>query len=615
MPINDRIVRVLITGDASKFKAAIGDVERGLSGTGGFGKALQFAKANAAGLAATATAMATALAVDSAKAFQEAGLGAKRFGEATGISTESASRWIEVASDLGIEAAAVQTAFGRLAKAIGTNDSALDNLGIVAARTADGVVDIDETMRRAVEAISAIEDPTKRAAVGAELFGKGWQTVVRLGPDIRSELKGVADGIAISDEEARKAQGLRDLTDELADGWASVKNELGEFVYDATVKITDLGLTFRQWAYNIVNFLDGVPLIGKAIDGQWLDEMQADINAGRENLKNLGKGASDAATEIADLGDEAVASASKVKSLVEANLDYNAALRGVADSQDNILAAIEDLDEPQERVRRAEEAHAAALRDLTDAQADASRGHQDEANRLRDLAVAQERVSQARRDGQRDVERAEIALADARRELQKAGNSNDSDGFKDALDRVRLAELDLEEAREGSQSGVLEAERDLADLRAESAESSADRVAAALMRVDETSKELAAAQLDRQRAEEAAWRDVAAAVDERTAAELRLAQAEKERWDAATARWAITETARGPASQPWMNAAPAAPQAGPRLSEATNIWNVVINEVMNGARLADELNRELGRTLTGGRPGRETSPPSRSGWR
>jgi hypothetical protein len=600
MPINDRIVRVLITGDASKFNAAVKDVERSVLGSGGFGKAIQFARANAAGLAATATAMATALAVDSANAFKEAGLGAKRFGEATGISTESASRWIEVAGDLGIEAAAVQTAFGRLAKAIGNDGGALDDLGVAAARTASGIVDIDETMRRAIEALNAIEDPTQRAAAGAELFGKGWQTVVRLGPDVRSQLDDVADGIAISDEEARKAQGMRDLVDELADGWASVKNELGEFVYDATVKLADLGLTFRQWAYNILNFLEGIPIIGGPVDNDTLDDMQAGIKAGREELKNLGKGASDAATEIADLGEEAVKAASKVKSLVEANLDYNAALRSVADSQDNILAAIEDLDEPQERVRRAEQAHAAALRDLTDAQADASRGHQDEANRLRDLAVAQERVSQARRDGQRDVERAEIALADARRELQKAGNSNDSDGFKDALDRVRLAELDLEEAREGSQSGVLEAERDLADLRAESAESSADRIADALIRVDETSKELAAAQLDRQRAEEAAWRDVAAAVDERTAAELRLAQVEKDRWEAATARWALTESATGPSSQPWVNGDTDESFIGPRVSEATNIWNVVINEVMNGARLAEELNRELGRTLAGG---------------
>src|SRR5690606_7200984 len=100
--------------------------------------------------------------------------------DATGLAVEDASRWIEVAGDIGVESSVLEKAFGKLNREIGNGSTELEKYGIGVVRAKDGTVDMNATVLAAIDTIKKIEDPTKRAAAGQAAFGRGWQEMAEL---------------------------------------------------------------------------------------------------------------------------------------------------------------------------------------------------------------------------------------------------------------------------------------------------------------------------------------------------------------------------------------------------------------------------------------------------
>jgi hypothetical protein len=272
------------------FKTAVGNAEGGMGKfKAGSKVALDAVKANAGTLAIAGGAALATFASKAITAFQDIALASGKFADATGLSVEDASRYIEVAGDLAIPVDAVEGAIGRLNKTIGADPDKVRNLGVDIQYLNDGSVDVNATFLKTIERIKGIKDPAEKAKVAAQLLGKGWQSMAELiemgADDLKASLDSVSSAQVISDEELAKAKEYRDTVQELGDLWnAFVINAGGVFV-DIVADLKDL----TSWE-GLGNQLKTGPL------GTFLGEIGGLFNDNEENAK--------AAEEAAkDLGD------------------------------------------------------------------------------------------------------------------------------------------------------------------------------------------------------------------------------------------------------------------------------------------------------------------------
>jgi hypothetical protein len=243
MAINIPIITSLEDTGIKNAKAAFGDFKAAVGkAEGGMGKfkagskvALDAVKANAGTLAIAGGAAFATFAKTAITAFQDIAIEAGKFADATGLSVEDASRYIEAAGDIGVPIDAVEGAIGRLNRTIGADPDKVRNLGVDLVYLRDGSLDVNETFFNTIARIKGIKDPADKARVATQLLGKGWQSMAELiemgADDLKASLDSVSSAQVITDEELIKAKEYRDTVDELGDLWNSfVINAGGVFV-------------------------------------------------------------------------------------------------------------------------------------------------------------------------------------------------------------------------------------------------------------------------------------------------------------------------------------------------------------------------------------------------
>ena len=239
-----------ITKSIRDTEGARGKMQAGLASTG------QFLKANMAEAAMAAGAALVAFGVQSVKAFQNTALEAGKASDALGISSEEASRLMEVAADLGVEMGTVQGAMQRMNRAAADGAIDVEGFGNAVVFAADGTTDAYQTFINAATAIGAIEDPAKRAQAAQETFGRSYGEIAELmemdANDLRDALAGVSDEQVIDDDEVRKARAFREVMDRLGDVVTRLQLKIGELV----VENADM----------IESFADGLEMIGDYAD-------------------------------------------------------------------------------------------------------------------------------------------------------------------------------------------------------------------------------------------------------------------------------------------------------------------------------------------------------------
>ena len=198
----------------------------------GFGAATDYMKANAASFATAAGGALVAFAAKGVSAFQDLALESGKFADATGLAVDQASRWIEVAGDIGVEAGSVQTSINKLNKTIGATPKLFEELGIQIAKTDDGATDVNKTFLNVIDKLKAIKDPAERATVASQLLGKSWtdlSELIQMGSgDLNRALNSVSGAKVINEKELQKAKDFRAAQDALKDSLDDLALSIGQ---------------------------------------------------------------------------------------------------------------------------------------------------------------------------------------------------------------------------------------------------------------------------------------------------------------------------------------------------------------------------------------------------
>ena len=207
------------TGAMGKFKA-------------GSNAALNAVKANAGNFAMAAGAALVGFGVKAVSAFQDLAISSGKFADATGLSVEEASRFIEVGGDIGIEAGTIETSIGKMNKVLGATPKVFQELGVEIAKTGTGATDVNQTFLNVIDRLNAIKDPAQRAAAASQLLGKGWQSMaelIALGSDeLSKSLSQVSDAKIIDEGELKRARDFRAALDTMNDKVQDLSLALGE---------------------------------------------------------------------------------------------------------------------------------------------------------------------------------------------------------------------------------------------------------------------------------------------------------------------------------------------------------------------------------------------------
>ena len=272
------------------FKTSVNNAEGGLGKfKAGSKSVFDSVKANAGTFAVAGAAAFGAFATKAITAFQDIAIASGKFADATGLAVEDASRYIEVAGDLGIPVDAVEGAIGRLNKTIGADPDKVRDLGVDLVYLNDGSLDVNKTLFNTIERIKGIKDPAEKAKVAAQLLGKGWQSMAELiemgADDLKASLDSVSGAQVITDEELEKAKEYRETTQQLGDLWnAFVISAGGAFVTIAN----DTREMFSSWE-GLGNQLKQGPL-GSAITeiSGWFNDNEEKAKAAEDAAKSLG---------------------------------------------------------------------------------------------------------------------------------------------------------------------------------------------------------------------------------------------------------------------------------------------------------------------------------------
>ena len=372
----DRIKLIvdMTTDGASKgmsdFKQSVSEAEGGFGKLkAGAGSAFSFLQDNAGLAAAGAGAAVASFAVKSIAHFEELAISAEDFSTAAGTSVTDASRWLEVASDLGVQSDAVSGAMNRLNREAASGK--LAGFGIDATNANDRLI---ETLQY----LASIPNEADRAKAQFDIFGKSGASITPLIANVgelRDRLKEVQGGKLISDSDLTSAKNLRDSMDQLSDDWDSLSLSLAKAFAPAVsgmaellAKVADLATTKDDgsfWddvkkgalsgGFNVLNSALGLFSGGSSSAKTAQDGLKQSVDMANKALADQQKAADDANTALqglltatlgmfnsqlalTDAGDKAAASIAtyeaNVKTAAASNWSNKDATDAVATSMD-----------------------------------------------------------------------------------------------------------------------------------------------------------------------------------------------------------------------------------------------------------------------------------------
>lgn len=408
---------------------AIDDLAGGL-------KSMSPAAMVAGGAATAAAAGIVAFGVSSINAFQDAAAGIKAFQDVTGASAEDASRLLAMADDLNISSETLGKTMGKMAVEIGKNPEKFSELGVEVVKAADGSVVMSDTLVNVAEHLNGIKDPAERARQGAQLLGRGWQTLSPIISRSREELQAFFDeadrkGEVLTQDDIDAAEDFRLAIKDVKEAFGGLQMQLG----------AELVPELSNYINLMVKAEDATSVAGRGIMG-WAKEAS-------KSMVQVLPGMSLVVQATDHLGESTKDAAEEQASATQIMEEAEAAAESLAVEEKNLADEIKNLERADRDALSAYEARIDAINANLDAP-------------LR-LAAAE-----------RAVERAMIDERTATEDLRKAYEDTTLTG-----DQLRLKELEMVEAQDKVKTSLYEQAAASAEVRIKQQEANGVSVTAA----------------------------------------------------------------------------------------------------------------------------------------
>jgi hypothetical protein len=402
---------------------------------------------------------------------------------AIGGTMEDASRIIAATDDFGISAEVVTKSMFKLTRNVAENADGLREHGIVAARDAQGNVNVAETLLNVADAYNATTDPAARAQLLTDAFGKSGTALIPILERERSGIKALyqdaeSAGQIFDDQDKQRLDEYRASMDDLQDSVQALALIAGEALVPMLSKAADMMSRLITAARGI----DDIPFLG-------------------DLLRNVSKGA----FAFAGGGDAAT--------------DSLIGLEGAAGEAAEQLAedekAINALTKAVLAVPAAQRAYEQSVRAVTSSERSLSDARKEYTKLLKEGAVDEEKVADVRRslaDATRSLGSAQRNLRERQEEYNEALTYFQAVGGDTAYDKLQDASDNLADANDGVASATerqQDASEDLQKALKGDPEFN-DKLAAAKVRVTDAELSLADAQYT---SSQRAW-ELDAALDE-----------------------------------------------------------------------------------------------------
>ena len=231
-------------GAAGKFKA-------GISG------AFSAVQANAGNLAMAGAAALIGFGTKAVGAFQETALEAGKLRDSLGLTAEQASKFMEVAGDLGIEVGTFEASIGKMNQTAARSPQLFDDIGASLVKNADGTDNVEQNFLNVIDALNAMPSANARADAAQRIFGKNWREISEMigrgSGELKRNLEQVGDAKIINDDEVDKARKFRDVMDELSDVGEELMLSVGEPLVAALTDVAEAAGTVADVATAVTN--------------------------------------------------------------------------------------------------------------------------------------------------------------------------------------------------------------------------------------------------------------------------------------------------------------------------------------------------------------------------
>lgn len=230
-------------------------------------------------MAATAATAIATFAITSANNFTALAKSAGDLSKATGLTIEQSSRWIALADDYGVGADSLASAIGRINKNL--DSKKFEQYGIATRDAAGNALSSQQIFLNVLDAMNRTPDAGKRAKMGTDLMGRGWQSLAPILGKSRNEyedmLAAITEGQVVTDDNFKSTEEYRLANDALSESLDELKKsaalatvELAPLV-ELLAKLGQLGSASLESYKPITDFLDSLStwgdIIGGAIDG------------------------------------------------------------------------------------------------------------------------------------------------------------------------------------------------------------------------------------------------------------------------------------------------------------------------------------------------------------
>lgn len=450
------------TGRLKGATAGLTDLRGAATGAGGALDVLDMALAGTSsklllgGAAAGAAVVGVAKAVD---AYTDLTDSVRQFAQRSGASAEEASRFVAVTDDYGISATTAANSLFFLGRAAETNAKGLTGLGVTIERTSTGQLDLAATVQSVADAYQRTNDPGKRAALVMTALGRQGRELIPIlqkgGQGLRELFADVPGGQLMSERDLQRAMDFKLSMDDAHDAVMELQIALAEGVVPALATAARASAPLiRAVGFVTENLVTGLSGIINAVRNptelaDW-DKFTAKVLGSNEALTDL------VSTEL-DAADSAEAMLKAHLGEVEATMAHEAALDKLGDARQSVIEAEQDYQDALRGTGKYADAAAAAAARLENAQEGLVRAQRrvrettlDIGEATEDLAGAQIRYgigSKEARAAARELERRQADLSEAQGEVA------------DSVDEIREAQEELARTRDLTDARRIAAEK------------------------------------------------------------------------------------------------------------------------------------------------------------